>query len=143
MPHEIATAVDKFLSLVKGEPSSVTDIGRLIESLDELAWQAHRIRFESDETEYVEPITSDPPVRWRKAESWLRGMQEGCSGDGEMLYAVAVDDLSELIADMEEVQWRFNNTSEADALFHYQLGFQTHWGQHLRSLQKSLHDWYW
>lgn len=69
-------------------------------------------------------------------------MQQGWR-DGDKNALNAVEDLSELIDDMEEFQWRFNNTSEADALFYYELGFMSHWGYHLRSLQKSLHEWYW
>jgi hypothetical protein len=52
-------------------------------------------------------------------------------------------DLAELADDMEAIHWRFQHTSEADALFHYQLGFYSHWGHHLRSLQMALHEWYW
>jgi hypothetical protein len=33
----------------------------------------------------------------------------------------------------------FDVTEEEDVLFHFRFLFETHWGQHLRSLQQYLH----
>ena len=135
MTHPIAAAIDRFLVLVRQATAETADHGKLITSLDELAWLAHSVKDEFDETEYDDPPESDSRATFLIARTWLPSDIEG---DIE-----AVEDLSGILDDLEEIRWRFDRTSEADALFHFKLGFQSHWGHHLRSLQKIIHEWYW
>lgn len=57
-----------------------------------------------------------------------------------MLVGDAVDDLMDISADLQEVLWRFENVSEADAHWHFRFLFEIHWGQHLRDLSRYLHS---
>ena len=140
MTDKIADTVDRFLKLVKSEDASQNDIEQLIKMLDELALLAHGIRYDSEDIDYPFPPEIHRHSSFHIAERWLDGMRKG--GDNHN-YFDAVMDFSELIEDMEKIHWCFINTSKSDALFHYQFGFWSHWGSHLRSLQKLIHDWYW
>jgi hypothetical protein len=64
------------------------------------------------------------------------GQSSLCVGD-------AIDDIADITDDLKEVLWRYENTSEADALFHFQRLFRSHWGMHLRCLQLYLHNMVW
>ena len=46
--------------------------------------------------------------------------------------------LADITRDFEQVLWRFEHTSVDDALWHLDLGYRTHWGYHMRSLQLFL-----
>jgi hypothetical protein len=50
----------------------------------------------------------------------------------------AFDDLTDLVLDFSEILWRFEQTSPANALWHFQNGYWSHWGFHLRNLQLYL-----
>lgn len=52
----------------------------------------------------------------------------------------ANDDLSEIIKDMMEVQWRFDHTSEQDALWYFEFIVRNNSEQHLVNLLKNLKD---
>ncbi|WP_233602284.1 DUF5063 domain-containing protein [Corallococcus sp. CA047B] len=51
----------------------------------------------------------------------------------------AIDDLADIARDLQEVLLRWE-TSEVDALWHFQFLFGAHWGKHLRALQLHLHE---
>jgi len=137
MTHPVAAAIDRFVVLAEGAATMTADHGKMIALLDELAWLAHTIELAElafDETEYDDPPESNLRRSNEIARVWIpAGIEER---DG------AVDDLSGILDDLIEIRWRFDHTSEADALFYFQIGFWSHWGHHLRSLQKILHDWY-
>jgi hypothetical protein len=60
-------------------------------------------------------------------------------GDGEVALGDAIDDLADIASELADVAWRFENTSEADALWHFGNSYDWHWGQHLRDLQRYIH----
>lgn len=60
-------------------------------------------------------------------------------GESELSMGDALDDLTDIAMDMHSVLFRWENTSEEDALWHFRFGFESHWGLHLRSLQLYLH----
>ncbi len=138
MTNKVVFTIGRFLDLIQSEPESNKSIGLLFKILDELAWLAHSVEYDFDDTDYLELPEFDQQATYKSARKWLQAMQQDENDSIE-----AIMDLSELTDDLEEIYWRFNNTSEADALFHYLLGFQSHWGHHLRSLQKAIHEWYW
>jgi hypothetical protein len=142
MDSEVAIAVDHFLRVFHTEFTCEGGLAHLIEILDKLAWLAHGVRYEFDEREYPDPTSFDRRVSVRIADQWLRGMRQP-ETESNFMATDAIMDLSEIVDDMTEIAWRFHSTSSADALFYFQLGFYSHWGHHLRSLQKALHDWYW
>jgi hypothetical protein len=49
--------------------------------------------------------------------------------------ADAIDDILDIGNDLLDVEWRWANTSEADALWHFQTSYSSHWQAHLRGLQ--------
>lgn len=61
-------------------------------------------------------------------------------GESEIGVGDAVDDLADIAMDLAGVAWRFEHTSAADALWHYEHLYRIHWGEHLRDLQRFLHE---
>ncbi len=61
----------------------------------------------------------------------------------DVLVGDGIDDLVDIMLDLQQVKWRFENTSESDAFSHYRLLFRSHWGLHARNLQLYLHKCYW
>ena len=53
---------------------------------------------------------------------------------GDLTVADAIDDLADIIGDLREIIWRFENLGTNDALWHLKFSFQSHWGLHLRQL---------
>ncbi|MFT6138019.1 MAG: hypothetical protein ACJAUJ_001110 [Salibacteraceae bacterium] len=62
------------------------------------------------------------------------------SKDADLVIGDGVDDLSDIIRDMLDVKWRFENTSNNDALWHFDLLMRSHSEQHLVDLLKHLKD---
>lgn len=52
----------------------------------------------------------------------------------------ANDDLSDIIKDLMEVQWRFENTSDKDALWYFEFIMRNHSERHLVNILKTLKD---
>ena len=63
--------------------------------------------------------------------------------NSDIIVGDAIDDICDIVGDLQEVLWCFENTSENDALWHYEINFRSHWGRHLRDLQLYLHDKWW
>lgn len=51
-----------------------------------------------------------------------------------------LDDLTDIIKDLLSVKWRMENTSENDALWHFDFSMRTHSEQHLVDLLKRLKE---
>jgi hypothetical protein len=60
-------------------------------------------------------------------------------GESEMGTGDAIDDLADIANELLEILWLWENTSENNALWHFRLSYEVHWGSHLRSLQMYLH----
>ncbi|WP_299441036.1 DUF5063 domain-containing protein [uncultured Aquimarina sp.] len=52
----------------------------------------------------------------------------------------ANDDLSDIIKDLMEVQWRFQNTSETDAIWYFEFIMRNNSEQHLVNFLKTVKD---
>ena len=52
----------------------------------------------------------------------------------------ALDDLTDIIIDLLEVKWRFENTNEIDALWHFEFLMRSHSERHLINLLKYLKE---
>lgn len=52
----------------------------------------------------------------------------------------AVDDLTDIIKDLLVVKWRFENTSEIDAIWNFEFSMRTHSEQHLVDLLKYIKE---
>jgi hypothetical protein len=58
---------------------------------------------------------------------------------GEVLVGDAIDDLCDIARDLREVRWLADHGHEADAIFAFRFGYQSHWGQHLHDLRRYLY----
>ena len=143
----VKVTIEEFLEFVcKGEP--LEEVQALISQLDALAYSMRYVSFEFDETEYPEaPTTEYDKVRSEVIKRFpslgYYNVAEDVSKNVEkslIIIGDAIDDIADITGDLQEVMWRFNNTSHEDALWHYQNNFTYHWGRHMRDLQLYLHD---
>jgi hypothetical protein len=51
----------------------------------------------------------------------------------------AVDDTEEIASDLMEVVWLWENVGPDDAHWQFRWGYENHWGEHLRDLQRYLY----
>lgn len=143
---DVKSAVESFLTVVCSPTCDQGDrIRRLKVCLDELALLANTTQYIADEADYPNPPRANP-ASWDKVEKLFPslGFYNVALGIPERrsktLGVNAIEDIVDIAGDLAEVLWRMENTSTDDALFHFQLTFQSHWGVHLRCLQLYLHD---
>lgn len=58
----------------------------------------------------------------------------------DVIVGDAIDDLADIAVELQEVEWRWTNTSPEDAAWAFRFGYQSHWGKHLHNLRRYLHD---
>ena len=90
------------------------------------------LEFEFDETDYNE----EPDFDWYSMVLDSNKMEP----DIEIGIGDEIDDLIDIIKDLLAVKWRMENTSENDALWHFELSMRTHSEQHLVDLLKRLKE---
>ena len=134
--------VRRFIEFVLERPGS--SLAELEYILDELALSYHT-------TPTAEPsdVDRDPPgyppglyqeVGKRFPElGYFAVADPAVVVDEEPVTSDAVDDLSDIVRDLLEVLWRYENIGLDDAHWHFRLLHDIHWGQHLRELQLYLH----
>lgn len=61
-------------------------------------------------------------------------------GETMVVIGDAIDDITDIVCDLSEVMWCLDNTDTTDALWHFQFGYEHHWGSHLRQLQLYLYS---
>jgi hypothetical protein len=140
---DIREAVEAFLAFLAELPGSREDDLRiLLDHLDRLSTLGRHVYFEFEDGH------PDPP-RPEWADSLARAQRrfpglgpynvpdpiEGSPGKAKILVADPYDDIADLRGDLEEVAWCFAHTSPNDALWHFQFGYQSHWGEHLSGLR--------
>ena len=147
--EECIAAARQFLALFdRAEgPVSLTTLERM---LDRLTFAATHVQPEFDEREWP-----DPPRRGMAAYDARRAAAVRCfpslgfysvadplAEPGEKcepLVGDAIDDLADIACDLQEVIWRWENTSREDAIWLFRFNYRTHWGEHARQLQVYLH----
>jgi hypothetical protein len=50
----------------------------------------------------------------------------------------ALDDITDIVRDFRRILWCYDHTSEADAVWHFRIGYMSHWARHVRDLQFYL-----
>ncbi len=141
--------VDELLALVRyGVGTAEQNESCLARLLDALALARHDLRVVLDGTEYPQP--PDWPYAERRALVAERFPAYGFYnvvlnvaeevGKAELGVGDAIDDIADIAGDLAGVAWARRNTSEADALWHFEFTFHSHWGQHLRDLQQYIHS---
>ena len=146
--EEIHKAIIDFLDLIeKGKGSVEANEQSLVLALDQLALAYHFSEQEFDEREYPEPPNKDyQQIRAIVTQRFPnygyynlpKEITNKISETGIMV-GDAIDDITHIAQDIQEIRWRWDNTSNLDALWHFRLGYYSHWGNHLRELQFYLY----
>jgi hypothetical protein len=147
----IIEAINKYLSVLESDITEDEAIESLMESLDTLASVCHRIEFQSDDNDYPDPPEADHARTMEVARKRFPSLgfynvageiSENIS-ECDLHVGDAISDIAEIADDLNEVLWYFENTTNENALFYFELGYRTHWGRHMRELQLYLHDKWW
>jgi hypothetical protein len=147
----IEQTINNFLVFVLEEETELEDLGELRASLDKLAHSVNYVNYKFDETEYPETPDNNYRLIRKKVEKRFPtlgyyNIPQNVSDKlekSEIIVGDAIDNISDIVGDLSEVKWCFENTSKDDALWHYQNSFRSQWGRHLRELQLYLHDKWW
>jgi hypothetical protein len=145
---EIKAAVNDLLDIVEnGRGRTEENVAALEVALDRLAWMRHFVKFN------FEADHPNPPRKEYQAVRALAVQRFPDFGtyntvldftvnvaETELAVGDAIDDITDIVLDLYDVAWCWMNTSEADALWHFENGFWSHWGEHLRNLQLYIHE---
>lgn len=100
---------------------------------------------ESDERDYegipdfdYEEIRSNVISNFPEFDWYSTIIDMGNIDEKSGLIGDAVDDLADIIKDLLEVKWRFENTSEIDAIWYFEFLMRIHTEQHLVDLLKYI-----
>ena len=142
----IRDTVDGFLAFFRHASAAPDeDLLTLLDYLDQLSIHGRHVSYEFEDG-HAEPPRLDGTEALRSAAERFPGLApynipdpvEGSPGSATILVADPYDDIADLRSDLEEVAWCFRNTSENDALWRFQFGYQYHWGDHLSNLRWYL-----
>lgn len=136
-----AASIRQFLTtILKGDPPTNSD---LVCALDELVSAYHNTPDSFDELDDKEAPATDydrlsallskrfPDFGFYAVADPL-DMRLEALGVGD-----AIDDLADIVLDMQETLWRYENVSEADGNWYFRFSYY-HWGVHIRSLSLYL-----
>ena len=150
---EIKSAIQHFFWVIDSEMPSESRELELQKALDKLALSVHHAVCSFDENSYPDPPKKEYPLLRGKISpkfpdcGFYNVAHEIAEKVSESSVSVgdAIDDICDIAGDLEEVLWRWENTSSDDALWHFRESFGWHWGKHLRDLQLYLyakhHGW--
>ena len=144
----VKTVIYNFLSVVMEQEIEQDDIGVLIALLDELVYIVRFTENHFDEIDYPDPPKTDypaigkvlekrfPSLGWYNMVFHISGPEE----EAELGMDLSHLNLMDIVASMQEIVWRFENTSDDDAFWHFHWGYMATWGRDLRFLQLYLLD---
>jgi hypothetical protein len=146
-PQDSISAVRALLSVVDGVAGD-DDEALLASSLHRVAASTTGIQTAFDQQDWPEPPVIGYSLRRERIVQRFPQLGYyniaanicGSAGASEVNVGDAVDDLADIVGDLADVLWRWENTSQADALWHMQLSYRQHWGAHLRALQLHLYE---
>lgn len=144
---DILDKIKKFTSYALDGERNDGDIRKLIEALDELPFLVYACQFEFDGTDYPDPpsrnyqeIRSAIEIKFPELGFYkTAGYDDDFECTDDILVGDAIDDVTDIVGDLLEIEWYFANTSEADALWHLETSYRGHWGNHLREVQLYLY----
>ena len=143
--------IKNFVDFIIGDPDERPYLAKLLQELDRLAHSIYLPEFKFDNTEYPEPPESDYSEIRRIIEKKFPQLGFYCTVDSDIenlgtssvSTGDAIDDLADIVGDLIDVTWHFENTSENNALWNLEFDYKSHWGLQLRELQRYLHKLYW
>ena len=142
--NRITSAIRDYLATLRGKDGAT--LHDLAKALDRLVTVYH-------DTPDVEPDTTGVSAAPRVEEKpiidaaaaahpdldWYALVDPQDGQDQQIGMSIAVGDLVEIPADLQEVLWLFENASHNDAVWNFRFGYQTHWGRHLHEVRTYLH----
>ena len=148
--EDIFQVIIEFVELVEGKSSAQKKIiPLLVKNLDQLALAYHFIDIRvSNAKDYPDPLHhSYDQIRFIVTAQFSTFGFYNVPHDiatkicqTHFMTGDAIDDLADIVLALKEILWRWQNTSIEDALWNYRFTFETHWGTHLRDLQRYVHD---
>ena len=144
----VRQAIEQFLALVvRPDPATEHDLVALMNALDELSLVARTLDPDLEfEGGHPDPPNHDYWEYLAQAQMRFPGLPlynipdlvTVSPGDSKITLGDPYDDIADMRKDLEGVSWRFEHTSENDALWHCELGYRSHWGYHLTNLRWCL-----
>ena len=140
-PPSIAAIRDCLAIIRDGDPP---DAAGLVRALDRLVVAVH----DTPEGDPADEETSPPKhdyfgevvrLQERFPELGSFSVVWPLDPDHAVLTVTAEDALADIVGDLSDVLWRYENVSAGDAYWHLHLLFLEHWGVHLRELTFYLH----
>lgn len=147
--EDIYKTILAYIDLIEiGQANIEENLSVLEITLDKLALASRYIFFDFDEKEYPDSPRADyNHLRQLAVERFpnfgLYNMPEvfiDKIAQTEVVVGDALDDVVDIAIDLYEVVWRWHNTTSQDALWYYQFGYNSHWGEHLRWLQLYIYN---
>jgi Domain of unknown function (DUF5063) len=142
--NNIYNAVLEYLDLIEnGRARAEENLQALELVLDKLALAHNFIGFQFDEKDYPEAPAKDynrlRQLAERRFPDFGHYNMPACITEkiaqSEIVVGDAIDDVADIARDMYKIAWCWKHTSPEDALWHFQFGYESHWGEHLRCLQ--------
>jgi len=142
--QDLRGTIQQLIDLCEGASVQSSEVEQeLVRLLDRLALASHDAAPDESGRDADTPRREYPEVRATVAQrfpSFGLYRSGGTDLDEESLVGDAIDDLSDILIDLSEVAWLWNNVGELEARWQFHFGFVRHWGSHLRSLQWYLHE---
>ena len=145
--EEIYETIKEFLELIwEGKGSVEENEQALTFLLDKLAMAYYYSEYESDAIHYEYPDPPEPDyslIRKIVSERFPRLGNYNLPKyllweDSDIELADSIDDIVRIASDLWEIEWRWRNNSEFDALWYFRFRYLAHWGCYLRCLQFYL-----
>ncbi len=122
---------------------NVRDLKKLLVELYSLFLQ---IEVGFDETNYEDRISYEYCDIRKQVEVnfpnlgmyWSVHDSQKIMSDADVVVGDAIDDITDIINDLLKVKWCFENTSEIDAVWHFDFLMRSHSEQHLLDLLKHF-----
>lgn len=143
---EIADAVADFIACIEGAfPSDEARLSATARALDRLSLAYH----EGAELPPA-PSEAEPPQRDYQALrnkigalfptlGYYAAASAGETLDAEITVGDAIDDLSDIYSELQDVAWCLAHTSAEDGARLYRFGFSHHWGRHVCDVRGAIH----
>jgi hypothetical protein len=143
---EISRAVDDYLALIRrGSGDFEQDVEQLSLLLDHLCIGYRNAHYEFESGHPDPPDVDYGDIRELSAKRFPHfghyNVPEYITThlkESPLVMGDAIDDIADIARDLTDVEWCFANTGDHDALWHFRIGFETHWGPHARALQWYL-----
>lgn len=114
------------------------------------ALQLMKVNVEKDETEEDPEDCKVTVEEWKEVYerlnhlpfTYYREVESPHDTDSEEVYTDLVEDLTDIYQDLAEGLKLYKSDQHEQALCHWQMTFEFHWGRHLLGAMKSLHCYF-